>query len=212
MKTPPWILNHLTSEPKCPGCGSLVKNLGALCSLCRCICPLCGGPKHPTAKRCRDCYVIRNKRKRKTSSRRKGRAIPTLLTLEDGTEIETRSQLEAVWILELQHHGFVCYECRPLPCTQVGKNGLFLGSYLPDLLLEDSSGREIFVELKPNRDQAVKDSRPERSLPLTPSALFLILGGYPDSYEGFYLRMLSSKGSLSHDNVSLAQLTSLLGG
>lgn len=213
MKLSPWLAKHLSpSSLKCPGCGAAVKNISILCSACRCICPQCGGKKDKSAKRCRQCYSKRTRRKRGPSRKNKGRSIPTLVTLEDGTEIETRSQLEAAWIKELQHCGLICYECRPLPCTQLGKNGLFLGSYLPDLLLEDSSGREIHVELKPNRDQAKNDSRSQRALRLDNSLTFLIVGGYPDDNEGFYLRMLSSNGSLSYDNVSMAQLTALLSG
>lgn len=89
---------------------------------------------------------------------------------------------------------------------------MFLGSYLPDLLLEDSYGREILVELKPNGAQAKNDSRSQRALNLDKSLVFLILGGRPDDDEGFYLKMLTSEGSVSYDNVSLAQLHLLLVG
>lgn len=135
-----------------------------------------------------------------------------MVILDDGREIQTRSLLEASWIQQLQHHGLVCYECRPLPCTRVGKYGVFLGTYTPDLLLVDFSGQEIMVELKPNKQQAKKDLRPGRSINVDPSLIFLVIGGYPDNEKGFYLKMITDRGEKEHFGVPLDDLIRLLHG
>ncbi len=210
MKSTPWLRKYIA--PICTRCGVETKNTSLICTLCRQTCPLCSGPKSYHAKICINCRNSRKKGKkgkRRVKSNR--RSVPTLVTLENGTIIQTRSILESLWLLEIQHCSFVCYECRTVPCTQVGKFGPFTGEYLPDLLLQDKNGNEFLTELKPTAEMAKNDTRPQRSLVHNNSLKFIIIGGEPHEPGGFFVRLLSSEGTVDHENVELKQLMTLLG-
>lgn len=134
-----------------------------------------------------------------------------MVTLDNGECLQTRSMLEASWIKELQKCPFICYECFPVSCVQVGKNGPFVGNYLPDLLLEDAEGNGILCELKPSAETAMADTRPERSLALNPSLRFIVLGGEPRAHDGFFVKLVSSEGIVTYEGVEIRQLMSLFG-
>lgn len=205
-----WLSKYSLSM--CKVCRGETTNKSMICTPCHSTCPLCKNSKSYHAK---ICFTCRNSKKRGKKGKRREktnrRSIPTLVTLDDGTEIQTRSQLEASWITKLQYCALVCYECRPVPCIQTGKFGSFRGSYLPDLLLQDKDGNEYLCELKPTAAMAKEDTRQERSLALNSSLQFIIIGGEPNESGGFFVKLLSSKGVKTYENVLLEQFELLLG-
>ena|ERR1051325_2192012 len=209
MKPSNWLKTYIT--PNCLTCGTTTKNKSLICTLCRQTCPLCGMTKSYHAKTCLSCRKGKKRKKGKRREKTNRRSIPTTLTLENGETLETRSMLEASWIRELQHCPFICYECRPIPCIQVGKNGPFVGNYLPDLLLEDSDGNEILCELKPTAEVAMADTRPERALAINPLLRFIVIGGEPRANGGFFVKLVSVEGIVTYENVELRQLMALFG-
>lgn len=206
-----WLNTYLL--PICIKCEKPTANTSRICSSCRTTCSICGNSKSYHAKICLICYS--NKKKKRKKGKRRGKAnrrsIPTLVTLENGSVIQTRSQLEASWIVELQYCALVCYECRPVPCMQTGKFGPFLGSYLPDLLLQDVEGNEYLCELKPTMAMAEGDTRPERALAQNNNLKFIIIGGEPDEPGGFFVKLLSAQGVKIYENIQLEQFSVLLG-
>lgn len=211
-KEPGWLDRYLL--PICKVCGTETNNKSRICTICRQTCSMCGLAKSYHAKICLSCRKKDRRKRGKHRQRRqhtKRRSIPTSIILRDGTEIQTRSMLEASWILELQHCAFLCYECRPVPCKRLGKFGPFVGSYLPDLLLRDSKGDEFLCELKPTMTLANEDTRPERALALDPLLRFIIIGGEPHEPGGFFVKLLTSEGVKTYQGVSLYQLMNLLG-
>lgn len=211
-KKNPWVNKYLIVVPLCIKCGKDTDNKSRICTPCRNTCSLCEGSKSYNAKICISCRNQKKKRKKgKRREKTSRRSIPTLVTLQDGTVIQTRSLLEASWILVLQYCPLVCYECQPVPCIQIGKFGPFKGSYLPDLLLQDTDGNEFLCELKPTAAMANSDTRPERALSLNSSLRFVIIGGEPDEPGGFFVKLLSSEGVTMYENVQLEQFMLLFG-
>lgn len=168
-------------------------------------CPSCGGPKTERMKQCKECRTFKPliRKKRKRVSREQSGAIATVITLSDGTVISTRSKLEAAWIQALEACS-PCYECLQLPIKQKGRRGTFIGTYTPDLVVED-----VYLELKSDAKYAKKDSRQVRALEMNPEAKFLIIGGYP--HQSLYIKMVSSEGVKEYKKKKLNDVKNFLG-
>lgn len=178
--------------------------VGVLMNTWTLFCPRCGGPKSQLAKACSDCNSIVPRRlKRKRNSVAKTHAIPTEVTLSDGTVLTTRSKLEASWLIALESCS-PCYECLEIPIPQKGRRGTFIGNYTPDLIIGD-----VYVELKSSAKAAKKDTRSIRALTLNPEAKFLVIGGYPRSL--LYVKMVSSEGVREFSKIKLGDVRMLLG-
>lgn len=169
-------------------------------------CPSCGGPKTERTKQCKGCRTLKPliRKKRKRVSREVSGAVATEITLSDGTVILTRSKLEAAWIKALETCS-PCYECLQLPIKQKGRRGDFIGTYTPDLIIDD-----VYLELKSDTKYAKKDSRQIRALELNPEAKFLVIGGYPHS-ASLYIKMVSSEGVMEYKKKKLSDVKGFLG-
>lgn len=143
------------------------------------------------------------RRKRKRASKEKAGAIPSTITLSNGTIIVTRSKLEAAWIIALESCS-PCYECLKLPIKQKGRKGPFIGNYTPDLIIDD-----VYVELKSDAKYAKKDSRQVRALEVNPEAKFLVIGGYP--HQSLYIKIVSSDGVMEYKGMKLYDVKNFLG-
>lgn len=169
-------------------------------------CPSCGKPKAERVKKCKDCRTIKplvRKRRRRVSKEKSG-AVASQVILSDGSIISTRSKLEAEWIVALESCS-PCYECLQLPIKQKGRNGPFVGTYTPDLIIGD-----VYVELKSDAKYAKKDTRQVRALELNPEAKFIVIGGYPKS-PSLYIKMVSSEGIKEFKKMKIRDVITFLG-
>ena len=170
-------------------------------------CPDCGGPKLERAKKCKECRKVKpflTKKRRKRTSAEKSGAVATKVSMANGEIVSCRSKLEASWITALECCS-PCYECLQIPIKQRGRRGTFIGTYTPDLIIED-----VYLELKSDAKYAKKDSRQVRALELNPEAKFLIIGGYPHS-KSLYIKVVSAEGVKEFKGMKLSDVQSFLG-
>lgn len=116
------------------------------------------------------------------------------VTLPDGTVIQVRSRLEALWLKRLAEcESFVCFECTQVPVWIQGPYGQFLSNYKPDITVELADGSRVHVELKPTHQLAMADDRAKRAAELNPKMKFVVIGGYPYAGKGVTVRMITGK-------------------
>lgn len=139
-----------------------------------------------------------------------GLSTPCHYETLDGRIIVTRSMLEAVWIAELEDCSFEGYEPQTLTCSKRKGNKSYTGRYTPDLLIKDDQGF-IFVELKPDKEKCQDENRPSGCLKLDESLRFMVIGGYPDSRNGFTVRLITKELDKTYQNVTMEQLRELIG-
>lgn len=142
---------------------------------------------------------------------RYGNAVPTIVTLTDGTTRLCRSKTEARWLTALDDHCqnlFICYECEVI--RTVNKHRSFV-SYTPDILVVNPQLDKVYIEIKSDRQDALEDQRGRNALRFKPDLKIVVLGGQPHSDYGFFVRMISSSGERTFEDVRMEQLADLLG-
>lgn len=164
------------------------------------LCPLCGHSKTRRAKKCRECYAGRVRR-------RKTMGVPTTVSLKDGSKVNARSKVEASWAKVFGNAG--CLESYHEDIKlQYVENG-YIRNYTPDFRLETVVGT-VYCEIKSNKESCLSDTRPPACIEYDKDLRFICLGGRPRSKNGFTVRLLSNLGENIYTKITLKQLSGLL--